>query len=147
LLFFSSRRRHTRFSRDWSSDVCSSDLEVVTGVQRRRRYSVREKAELVALCDQPGMSVSLVARRHGISPSLLFRWRKLMKDGGVSAIQADDQVVGVGELKALQRQVRELERLLGRKTMEVEILKEALEVAQAKKLISRMPLLPADDSR
>ncbi len=70
-----------------------------------------------------------------------------MKDGGVSAIQADDQVVGVGELKALQRQVRELERLLGRKTMEVEILKEALELAQAKKLISRMPLLPADDSR
>lgn len=70
-----------------------------------------------------------------------------MKDGGVSAIQADDQVVGVGELKALQRQVRELERLLGRKTMEVEILKEALELAQAKKLISRMPLLPADASR
>src|SRR5690606_39440270 len=28
LLFFSSRRRHTRFSRDWSSDVCSSDLRV-----------------------------------------------------------------------------------------------------------------------
>src|SRR5690606_40400112 len=26
--FFSSRRRHTRFSRDWSSDVCSSDLEI-----------------------------------------------------------------------------------------------------------------------
>jgi transposase len=122
-------------------------VEVVTGVQRRRRYLAREKAELVALCDQPGMSVSLVARRHAISPSLLFRWRKLMKDGGVSAIAADDQVVGIGELKALQRQVRELERLLGRKTMEVEILKEALEVAQAKKLISRMPLLPSDDSR
>src|SRR5690606_40269318 len=29
--FFSSRRRHTRFSRDWSSDVCSSDLEVSDG--------------------------------------------------------------------------------------------------------------------
>src|SRR5690606_40130074 len=28
LFFFSSRRRHTRFSRDWSSDVCSSDLEI-----------------------------------------------------------------------------------------------------------------------
>src|SRR5690606_40170270 len=27
VFFFSSRRRHTRFSRDWSSDVCSSDLE------------------------------------------------------------------------------------------------------------------------
>src|SRR5207302_3301085 len=30
--FFSSRRRHTRFSRDWSSDVCSSDLQRRTGV-------------------------------------------------------------------------------------------------------------------
>src|SRR5690606_40276419 len=34
--FFSSRRRHTRFSRDWSSDVCSSDL-CLPGLQRGRR--------------------------------------------------------------------------------------------------------------
>src|SRR5436309_14593206 len=32
LFFFSSRRRHTRFSRDWSSDVCSSDLTATVGV-------------------------------------------------------------------------------------------------------------------
>src|SRR5690606_40893762 len=31
IFFFSSRRRHTRFSRDWSSDVCSSDLGLVLG--------------------------------------------------------------------------------------------------------------------
>jgi len=49
-------------------------------------------------------------------------------------------------MKALNRKVRELGRMLGRKTMEVEILREALEVAQAKKLISRMPLLPPDDT-
>src|SRR5690606_40806785 len=30
--FFSSRRRHTRFSRDWSSDVCSSDLATLLGL-------------------------------------------------------------------------------------------------------------------
>src|SRR5690606_39461212 len=30
--FFSSRRRHTRFSRDWSSDVCSSDLDLPTSI-------------------------------------------------------------------------------------------------------------------
>lgn len=122
-------------------------IEVVTGVQRRRRYSPREKAELVALCEQPGMSVSLVARRHGISASLLFRWRKLMHEGGMTAVGAGEEVVSASEVKALKRQVRELERLLGRKTMETEILKEALEVAQAKKLISRMPLLPPEDTR
>src|SRR5690606_42029058 len=38
LFFFSSRRRHTRFSRDWSSDVCSSDL---AGVDRHRRAHAR----------------------------------------------------------------------------------------------------------
>lgn len=63
-------------------------IEVITGVQRRRRYSAQEKAFMVAECEQPGMSVSLVARRHGISASLLFRWKKLMKDGGMSAIES-----------------------------------------------------------
>src|SRR5690606_20862915 len=36
LFFFSSRRRHTRFSRDWSSDVCSSDLAAVDPLELRR---------------------------------------------------------------------------------------------------------------
>jgi transposase len=81
-----------------------------------------------------------VARKHGISPSLLFRWRKLMSDGGKAAVQADDQVVGAAELRLLKKRVRELERMLGRKTMEVEILKEALEIAREKKLLSRTPL-------
>src|SRR5690606_40269074 len=38
--FFSSRRRHTRFSRDWSSDVCSSDLHLVIQVRRVARWGV-----------------------------------------------------------------------------------------------------------
>src|SRR5690554_4537809 len=69
-----------------------------------------------------------------------------MQDGGMSAIQAGDEVVSAAEHKALQKKVKQLEQLLGRKTMETEILKEALEIAQSKKLISRMPLLPPDGS-
>lgn len=53
-------------------------VEVLTGVERRRRYSMDEKVRLVAEAAEPGMSVSLVARRHGVSPSLLFRWRQLL---------------------------------------------------------------------
>ncbi|SEO84142.1 Transposase [Aquisalimonas asiatica] len=78
-------------------------IEVVAGVQRWRRYSPREKADLVALCEQPGMSVSLVARRHGISPSLLFRWKKLMNDGGMTAVGSGDEVISAAEVKALKR--------------------------------------------
>ena len=69
-----------------------------------------------------------------------------MQDGGMSAIQSGDEVVSSAEHKALQKKVKQLEQLLGRKTMETEILKEALEIAQSKKLLSRMPLLPPDDS-
>ena len=47
----------------------------------------------------------------------------------------------------LEERVRELERLLGRKTLEVEILKEALELARAKKAISLSRSAPRDASR
>ena len=48
-------------------------IEVITSVQRRRRYSGQEKAQFVAMTMQPGSSVSSVARQYGISLSLLFK--------------------------------------------------------------------------
>ena len=109
-----------------------SKVEVITGVARRRRFSTELKLAVVAETMQPGMSVSYVARRHGLSPSLVFRWRQLMNEGGKEAVRADDQVVAASELRRLEERVRELERLLGRKTMEVGILKKALDLARAK---------------
>jgi len=109
-----------------------SKVEVITGVARRRRFSTDLKLAVIAETMQPGMSISYVARRHGLSPSLVFRWRRLMSEGGREAVRADDEVVPVAELRRLEERVRDLERLLGRKTMENEILKEALELARAK---------------
>lgn len=111
-------------------------IEVVTAVQRRRRFSTAEKVRLVEESMQLGMSVSLVARQAGISPSMLFNWRRRMLEGGFEAVQADEPVVGQTQVRDLEKRVRELERLLGRKTLEVEILKEALDAARAKKPIS-----------
>lgn len=127
-----------------SSNDCSS-VEIVNVVQRRR-WSVADKIRMVEEASQPGMNVSYIARKYGVAPNLLFRWRKLMSDGGKVAVETGAQVVSVGESKALKKRIRELERLLGRKTMEVEILKEALDVAREKKLISRTPLPFEDDS-
>jgi transposase len=117
----------------------------VASVQRRR-WTLAEKLRIVEESSQPGMSVSYVARKHGIAPNLLFRWRKLMTEGGKTAIRANDQVVSAAEARAMKKRIRELERLLGRKTMEVEILKAAIEVAREKKLISRTPLPFEDDT-
>jgi len=120
-------------------------VELVTSVQRRR-WTLVEKLRIVEESSRPGMSVSYVARKHGIAPNLLFRWRKLMSEGGKTAIEANDQVVGASEVRALKKRIRELERLLGKKTMEVEILKEAIEIAREKKLISRTPLPFEEDT-
>ena len=76
------------------------------------------------------MTVSLVARRNGLSPNQLFHWRKLASQGALTAAGAGEEVVPASEYKVLQQQVRELQRLLGKKTLETEILKEALEVAE-----------------
>ena len=132
-----------------ASDVPFSRVEVITSVQRRRRWSVAEKVGLVEEAMQPGMSVSYVARRAGISPSQLFAWKRRMLEGGHPAVEADEDVVAAPRVRELEKRVRDLERMLGRKTMENEILKEALEVARPKK--HNLPLVswsnPEDGSR
>ena len=122
----------------------SEDPEVL-GVERRQRWSAAEKLAMVRETYEPGMTVSLVARRHGINPNQLFHWRKLERIGALTAVEAGETVVPIAELDAARRQIRELQRLLGKKTLEAEILKEAVEVARERKWIARSPLLRGDD--
>ena len=108
-------------------------IEVITGTARRRRWSTEEKLRLVEETLNSTESISSIARRHGVAPNLLYRWRRLMAEGGAVAVQADDGVTGNGDVRRLEERVRELERQLGRKTLEVEILKEAMAKSRAKK--------------
>src|SRR2546423_14258815 len=117
----------------------------VLGAERRRRWSTAEKLAMVRETYEPGMTVSLVARKHGINPNQLFHWRKLERMGSLTAVEAGESVVPAAELEGARRQIRELQRLLGKKTLEVEILKEAVEIARDRKWIACAPLLPGDD--
>jgi transposase len=51
-------------------------IEVITSVERRRRWSAAEKARLVAASLEPGRGVSAVSREAGIYPSQLYGWRR-----------------------------------------------------------------------
>jgi transposase len=75
----------------------------------------------------------VVARRNGVAPNLLYRWRRLMLEGGSVAVTGDDEVTSNKLVRQMEDRIRELERQLGRKTLEVEILKEALDKARPKK--------------
>ena len=69
-----------------------------------------------------------------------------MADGSREAIRADDEVVSAAEVRELKRQVRELQRVFGKKTMENEILRDAVRIAHEKKLISHLPSLHSEDT-
>ena len=56
-------------------------LEIISGVERRRRWSAADKLRIVAAADEPGAKVAEVARRHEISRSILWAWRKQARAG------------------------------------------------------------------
>src|SRR3712207_9222678 len=60
-------------------------LEVITGVGRRRRWSLEEKARIVAESLDPATTSSAVARRHGLHASQLFVWRQQLQRSASSA--------------------------------------------------------------
>lgn len=122
-------------------DIKIPEVEVITPARpsRRRRFNADEKRRMLEEAGAPGNSVSEVARRYGVSPSLLFRWRRMMDEGSLAGLDAEESLVPQSEIKQLQAQVRELERLLGRKTLENEVLRDAVRLAREKKLLLRSP--------
>ncbi|MCA3774943.1 MAG: transposase [Cutibacterium sp.] len=56
-------------------------LEIISGVERRRRWSDADKLRIVAEADEAGAKVAEVARRHEISRSILWAWRKQARAG------------------------------------------------------------------
>ena len=125
----------------------SSDrIEIVSSIQRRPRHSVDDKWRILHEFVEPAMTVPYVARGRGTSPSLLFQWRRRMNEGGEESVLVDDDVVSSGKVRDLEKRIRELERVLGKKTLENEILREAVKIAHEKKLISRWPSLPDEGS-
>ncbi|WP_174218873.1 IS3 family transposase [Escherichia coli] len=113
----------------------------VLGPEKRRRRTTQKKIAIVQQSFEPGMTVSLVARQHGVAASQLFLWRKQYQEGSLTAVAAGEQVVPASELAAAMKQIKELQRLLGKKTMENELLKEAVEYGRGKKVDSARALI------
>jgi len=122
-------------------DIKIPEVEVIAPARpgRRRSYQPEEKRRMLDEAAAPGSSISEVARRYAVSPSLLFRWRRLMDEGSLTSLEAGESVVPQSEVKQLHAQIRELERLLGRKTLENEILRDAVRIGREKKLLLRSP--------
>ena len=120
-------------------------VEIYHNTPQRKRWSAIEKQQIVNETYQSGASVSYVARKYGIPPSQLFYWRKMMESGALTGIKTEEELVPLSEVNELKKRIKQLERVLGQKTMDIEILREAVKIGREKKLISRQPLPGLED--
>ena len=65
-------------------------MEIITGVERRRRWRCEEKLRIVAEVERPGASFNDVARRYEVSRGLLWNWRRQVREG----VQAPEPMPG-----------------------------------------------------
>jgi transposase-like protein len=79
-----------------------SDIEIITDGDPRRRWPASEKLRIVEEALDEDASISVVARRNGVAANMLYRWSRLMLDGGAVAVSTDDDVTG-------NRAVRQME--------------------------------------
>jgi transposase-like protein len=91
-------------------------IEILTEPERRR--TAQEKIAIVQETLAPGASVSAVARRHGVNPNQVFGWRKQYQEGSLAAVKAGETVVPASELAAAIKEIKELQRLLGKNGMD-----------------------------
>lgn len=95
------------------------------GSDGRRIFTTEFKQKQIARVVRQELTVAELARELEVSPSVVRRWHHLIASGGSAAVGANQEVVPVSELRAAQQRIRDLERALGKKTMEVEILQAA----------------------
>lgn len=89
-----------------------------------RRFTAEQKLEILREADQPGVTVSEVCRRHGLAPSVFYRWRAVAQGGSAAALRREAQrTPGKGDAEA--RHKAEIERM---RAVIAEITAENLEL-------------------
>lgn len=87
--------------------------------KKYRTWTVPQKLEIVLAGLRGDRSVAELCREHQISENLYYTWREKLLDGGAERLSGKEEGT---ELVELRKRVRDLERTLGRKTYELEIL-------------------------
>lgn len=121
-----------------------SEIEIITDGDRQRRWPAAEKLQIVEETLEDGARIAIVARGNGVVPNRPVSLASPDAGWGTVAVSEDDNAAGNRAVRQLGERIRELERHLGRKTLEAKILKEALDKSRSKKLIWHAQLRRSD---
>lgn len=87
------------------------------------RWNAEKRYQIVKEALSQKEPLGQIARRHQVSEGLIYRWRDKFFEGGKAALAFDGRNVSQGEKMALERQVEELQKLIGEQTVEIRFLK------------------------
>src|SRR3954452_21236123 len=91
------------------------------GRPTRRQFTPKQKLEIVLQLQRGEKQLTALAREHGVDHTTIYRWRDQVQAAALEALAGQRQAPDA----AAEARIRELERALGRKTLELEILGEA----------------------
>jgi len=101
-------------------------METITRKSDGRRIFTPEfKRQQIERVVRGEVTLAELSRELQIARPLLARWKHLVATGAETAVAADEDVVPVSELKAAQQRIRELERIIGKQAVDLEILRAA----------------------
>jgi transposase len=110
--------------REASEDGSLNEMErTLSETRKYRKFSAQQKSEMVLASLRGQRTIAELCREHEISETLLRRWREQFPAAGAERLSGKAERTEADELR---RQVRQLERALGRKTLEVEVAGELL---------------------
>ena len=102
------------------------ELKVAVAKDGKRWFTKAQKEQVIQEVED-GANRQEVCRKYGINEQQFYRWRHALTTNNKGGLGTDSVVVSKSQLQVLQKKVDELERALGRKSLEVEILKKAFE--------------------
>jgi transposase len=76
-------------------------MEIISGVERHRRWRLEDKLRIVAEAEAPGAVFALVARRHDVSRGQLWKWRTQVRSGELAAVQLVPEFIPVRMMPAV----------------------------------------------
>ncbi len=96
----------------------------------RRIFTSDFKRETVERIRSGAATLAEVSRELEIAPAVLRNWMRLVERGSKTAVDAGEEVGALSRVKELEKQVRDLQRLVGKQAMTIEILEAAREVVK-----------------
>ena len=87
------------------------------------RWTAEKRYQIVKEALSQKEPVGHIARRHQVSEALIYRWREKFFEGGKAALAFDGRNGSQGEKAALERQIEELQKLIGEQAVEIRFLK------------------------